>query len=363
MNNSIAENIPIIKDLPVTAIAVDAMGGDLAPAEPVMGAAQATLESTAHVILVGDEKRILDVLNETEYNANQIEIIHTDEFITNEDIPQQVIRKKPRASMILAAKLCREGTAQGIVSAGNTGAYVLSASRYVPRIVGVRKTAIATVYPTHNAQGRNDHFSLLLDVGANIHCTTEDMVQFALMGTIYTSDIKGIPDPTIALLNIGKESYKGGDMLSRVYKILDKLPNINFIGNIEGNDIMKGLADVVVTEGYVGNIVMKTVEGIAESMSHLGRYAFKHRFIWRLGLIALSGGIKALKQVTDYSEYGGAPLLGFQNVVIKAHGRSKAKAITNAIKLAAKSYRDNICGKISKEISQFESNTFIEDIK
>ena len=265
--------------------------------------------------------------------------------------------------MILAAKLCREGTVQGLVSAGNTGAYVLSASRYVPRIVGVRKTAIAAVYPTQNAQKRDDHFSLLLDVGANVHCATEDMVQFALMGMIYASNIKGIPDPTIALLNIGKESYKGGDMLSRVYKILDGLPNVNFVGNIEGDDVMKGLADVVVTEGYVGNIVMKTIEGIAETLSHLGRYAFKHRFLWRLGLIALSSGIRTLKQLTDYSEYGGAPLLGFQNVVIKAHGRSKAKAITNAIKLAAKSYRDNICGKISNEISQFESNTFIDDIK
>lgn len=357
MNNLPDENLPI------TTIAVDAMGGDLAPTEPVLGAAQATLESTAHVILVGDKIRILNLLNETEYNANQIEIIHTDEFITNEDIPQQVIKKKPKASMILAAKLCREGTVQGLVSAGNTGAYVLSASQYVPRIVGVRKTAIAAVYPTQNAQKRNDHFALLLDVGANVHCAMEDMVQFALMGMIYASDIKGTPDPTVALLNIGKESYKGGEMLSRVYKILDRLPNVNFVGNIEGDDVMKGLADVVVTEGYVGNIVMKTMEGIAETLSHLGRYAFKHRFLWRLGLIALSSGIRTLKQLTDYSEYGGAPLLGFQNVVIKAHGRSKAKAITNAIKLAAKSYRDDICGKISNEISQFESNTFIDDIK
>jgi len=357
MNNLPDENLPI------TTIAVDAMGGDLAPTEPVLGAAQATLESTAQVILVGDKIRILNLLNETEYNANQIEIIHTDEFITNEDIPQQVIKKKPKASMILAAKLCREGTVQGLVSAGNTGAYVLSASQYVPRIVGVRKTAIAAVYPTQNAQKRDDHFALLIDIGANVHCATEDMVQFALMGMIYASDIKGIPDPTVALLNIGKESYKGGEMLSRVYKILDRLPNVNFVGNIEGDDVMKGLADVVVTEGYVGNIVMKTIEGIVETLSHLGRYAFKHRFLWRLGLIALSSGIRTLKKLTDYSEYGGAPLLGFQNVVIKAHGRSKAKAITNAIKLAAKSYRDNICGKISKEINRFESNTFIDDIK
>jgi len=338
-----------------TVIAVDAMGGDHAPDEIVKGAAEATVESPVNVILVGDEYRIKAILEKAEYRREQLEIVHTDDMITMEDVPHEAIRQKPEASMMLAAKLCSAGRAQGLVSAGNTGAYVLSASLNIPRIAGIRKTAIATVYPTRNAQKREDHFSLLLDIGANIHCSAEDMVQFALMGKIYASDIKGIKDPTVALLNIGKESYKGGKILSRVYKILDELPGVNFIGNIEGNDVMLGLSDVVVTEGYVGNIVTKTMEGIAETVSHLGRYAFKRRFIWRLGLIALSGGIRQLKELTDYSEYGGAPLLGFKEIVIKAHGRSKAKAITNAVKLAAKSHRDNICGRIEQEIAEFKS--------
>ncbi len=345
-----------------TAIAVDAMGGDNAPDEIVRGAATATRESPCRVILVGDESRIKEVLEKEEYNPTQIEIVHTDEAITMEDMPREAIRRKPNASMILAAKLCAEGRAQGLVSAGNTGAYVLASSLNIQRIVGVRKTAIATVYPTRNAQKRRDHFALLLDIGANIHCSVEDMVQFALMGKIYASDIKGIQDPTVALLNVGKEAYKGGELLSRVYKILDELAGVNFVGNIEGNEVMLGLADVVVTEGYVGNIVTKTLEGIAEMMSHLGRYAFKRRFSWRIGLIALSSGIKQLKSLTDYSEYGGAPLLGFKDIVIKAHGRSKAKAITNAIKLAAKSHRDNVCGRIEKEISDFESHNYMESI-
>jgi len=338
------------------------MGGDHAPDEIVAGVARATLESSTKVILVGDRNRIDDILSKTEHNPNQIEVVHTPVTITNDDIPKIAIKQKPNASMVLAAKLCGEGKAQGLVSAGNTGAYVLAAAKHIPRIVGVRKTAIATVYPTQNAQKRKDHFALLLDVGANIHCGVEDMVQFALMGKLYASDIKGIPEPTVALLNIGKEPHKGGEVLTTVYEILSKLPTVNFIGNIEGNDVMKGLADVVITEGFVGNIVMKTMEGMAETMAHLGKYAYKHRFIWMLGMIALSGGIKKLKTVTDYSEYGGAPLLGFQKIVIKAHGRSKAKAITNAVKVAAKTYRDHVCEKIANEIAQFESHDYMDAI-
>lgn len=343
-------------------IAVDAMGGDHAPDEIVAGVAQATLESLTKVILIGDRNRIDRILSKTEHKSDQIEIVHTSEMITNEDVPKMAISQKPKASMVLAAKLCGEGKAHGLVSAGNTGAYVLAAAKYIPRIVGVRKTAIATVYPTQNAQKRKDHFALLLDIGANIHCGVEDMVQFALMGKLYASDIKGLPEPTVALLNMGKESHKGGEMLVRVYEILKKLPSVNFIGNIEGNDVMKGLADVVITEGYVGNIAMKLMEGMAETMAHLGKYAYKHRFVWMLGMMALSSGIKELKAVTDYSEYGGAPLLGFQKIVIKAHGRSKAKAITNAVKVAAKSYRDHVCEKIASEIAQFESHDYIDEI-
>jgi glycerol-3-phosphate acyltransferase PlsX len=350
----------LFKNSPATVIAVDAMGGDLAPLEIVRGAALATLESTINILLVGDQAQLEEILAECEYHANQIEIIHTPQSISNEEIPKLAVEQKPQASMVLAANLCAEGQAHGLVSAGNTGAFVLAAARNIPRILGVRKTAIATVYPTQNAQQRNDLFSLILDIGANIHCSTEDLVQFALMGQIYASDIKGIENPTVSLLNIGREPYKGGEDLARAYRILDALLEVNFIGNLEGNDLMKGLADVVVTEGFVGNVVMKTLEGFAETAKHLGKSAFKRKFLWRLGLIALSGGIRYLKKTTDYSEYGGAPMLGFQKIVIKAHGRSKAKAIDNAIKLAAKSHRDNICEKIAREIAQIESNNIFE---
>ena len=343
-----------------TVIAVDAMGGDNAPEEIVKGVATASLESPGRFILVGHEERISKILSTVPHNSPRIEIHHTDEYIAMEEMPREAVRRKPKASIVIASKLCAEGRAHGVVSAGNTGAYVLAATLYIPRIAGVRKTAIAAVYPTRNLQKRKDHFALLLDVGANIHSSIEDMVQFALMGKIYASDIKGIEDPTVALLNIGKESYKGGELLTSVYKILEELPEVNFIGNIEGNEVMLGLSDVVVTEGYVGNIVTKTIEGMAEMASHFGRYAFKRRLLWRLGMIALSGGIKKLKSSTDYSEYGGAPLLGFKEIVIKAHGRSKAKAITNAVKLAAKSHRDDVCGRIERAIAGFESKNYMD---
>ncbi|MBO8130638.1 MAG: phosphate acyltransferase PlsX [Candidatus Marinimicrobia bacterium] len=342
-------------------VAVDAMGGDYAPGEIVRGAADATLRSDVNIILVGDEKKIKEILDECEYKKNRIDIIHTDQRITNEETPRLGILRNPKASMLIAASITNEGKADSLVSAGNTGAYVLSCAKHISRIPGVKKTAIATVFPTQNAQARPEPFSLLLDVGANVHCNPEDLVQFAIMGKIYFGELKGLKDPTIALLNIGKEEYKGGDILSRTYKILASLDGLNFIGNIEGHEILKGYADIVVTEGYVGNIVMKTIEGMADILSHFGRYAFKRKFIWKLGLIALSSGLKQIKQAVDYSEYGGAPILGFKKIIIKAHGRSKAKAVTNAILVAARSHMKHIPEKIKDEISSY--NKLTEQIK
>jgi len=346
------ENVDFI-DVNNAIVALDAMGGDHAPEEIVKGAAAATLGSNVNIILVGNENKIKDILKDVEHNPNQIDIYHTDQYITNEDTPRRGISRKPRASMLIAAKLCADEKAHGLVSAGNTGAYVLSSAKCISRIDGVKKAAIATVFPTQNAQNRKEPFSLLLDVGANVHCSVEELVQFAIMGKVYFGEIKGIKDPTIALLNIGKEEYKGGDILSRTYKILTTIEDLNFIGNIEGHEVLKGYADIVITEGYVGNIVMKTVEGLADALTHLGRYAFKRRFIWKLGLIALSSGLRQIKQIVDYSEYGGAPILGFKKTIIKAHGRSKAKAITNAIILAAKSHNLHIPEKIKQEIQKY----------
>jgi phosphate acyltransferase len=335
-------------------IALDAMGGDNAPAVTVQGAAQATLESPLRVLLVGDKKAIENELKKHKYRSEQLEIIHTPHQITMDENPKIAMSQKPDTSVVLATELVSEGRAHALVSAGSTGAVILSAARNINRILGVHKAALAAIYPTHNLQKRHDIFSLLLDVGANIHNSHHDLVHFAFMGATYAKEIKKIDNPTVGLLNIGAEEYKGGEKLSRTHTILKALPDINFIGNIEGNQIMHGLADVVVTEGLTGNIALKVMEGMASSVKKLGKQAFRQNVLWKMGLIMLSGGIRKLKDVTDYQEYGGAPIFGFDKMIIKCHGRSTAKAVDNALKLAAKSVRDDITGQISRYIKNYE---------
>ena len=337
-------------------IAVDAMGGDNAPLEIVKGAAQVSKETDIKIVLVGDSAEIETILKKEKYNKEQVEIVHTKEVITQHDSPKEALRRKRNSSLVMAAKLCGEGKVHGMVSAGNTGAYVLSALKHIPRIEGVKKAAIASIYPTWNEENRKKTHSLMLDAGANIYYNVEEMIQIALMGMVYMGDIEDIANPKVGLLNIGEEPHKGGEPYRSVYKILDDMDNVNFIGNVEGNDLLKGVADVVVAEGFVGNIVMKTIEGAASRILELGEHAYKEKFIWKLGLMALSSGIKQLKAFTDYSEYGGAPILGFEEIAIKAHGRSDSKAIFNAVKVAAKAYRDDICETMSGVISDFEAH-------
>ncbi len=337
-------------------IAVDAMGGDNAPDPIVKGAIQAANANPVRILLVGDESKINPLLENRHYPENSIEVIHTDEEITMGESPKKAIESKPNSSIMKASRLVSQGRAQALVSAGSTGSVVLAAAKNIPRITGVRRTAIATVYPTMNENNRSDLLSLILDVGANVQCSSEELVQFAIMGSAYVSDVRGISDPKIALLNIGEESSKGGEKMQDSYRMLSDSTNLNFIGNIEGKDLLRGMADVVVTEGFVGNIVIKTLEGAAKSVWHLGRIAFKKKLTWKIGLFLLRKGVAMLKEVTDYSEYGGAPLLGFEKIVIIAHGRSNAKAMANAIKLAGKCVRDDVCGKIAKNIGEFEQS-------
>lgn len=337
-------------------IAVDAMGGDNAPNEIVKGVARISSETDINIVLVGDTEELKEILDKVEHNRKQIELVHTETVITQHDSPKEALRRKQDSSLTTAAKLCGKGEVHGMVSAGNTGAYVLSALKHIPRIEGVKKAAIASVFPTWNQESREKTFSLMLDAGANIYYNVEEMIQLALMGKVYAADLKESSDPKVALLNIGQEPHKGGEPYRSVYKILDEMEDVNFIGNIEGNDLLKGKTDVVVAEGFVGNIVMKTIEGAASRILDLGEYAYKEKFLWKLGLLALSSGIKQVKSFTDYSEYGGAPILGFEEIVIKAHGRSNSKAIYNAIKVAAKTYRDDVCGTMSRVISDFEAH-------
>jgi glycerol-3-phosphate acyltransferase PlsX len=328
---------------PVT-IAFDVMGGDHGPAEVVRGAAQLTLESeNLHALLVGDRHAIDEALAGVRHNAEHIAVHHTAEWIGMNEKPGPALDEKPQASVLLATKLVRDGEADAVVSAGNTGAGVLACARSLSLMPGVRRAALATVYPTATQRGeKNDPFSLILDVGATVDASADDLVTFAVMGSAYARIISRNKDPSVALLSNGTEAQKGPPRVVEAHQRLTRLGGIRFIGNIEGVDIPKGTADVVVCDGFVGNVCLKMLEGVGETVVELARYAYKHNLMWRAGMAMLNTGIERIKQVTDWEQYGGAPVLGFDKLFIKAHGRSKARAITNAGKVAAKAVANEL---------------------
>lgn len=334
-------------------ISLDVMSGDLGPEQAIIGAAQVSLETPINVLLLGDKILIEGVLSDTPHNSSQISIQHTDSVITMHDSPKIVVEGKQDSSLFQAIKSTAENKTDAVVSAGNTGAFIVCASKLIPRIQGVKKTALSAVYPTQKNTPSGDRFALLLDVGATIKCTAEELVQFALMGNAYASKISRVSKPTIGLLNVGTEPHKGGEVLTKTYEYLSKIDGINFIGNVEGSDIPIGICDVIVCEGFVGNIALKLAEGMQNVLKHLGKEAFKRKFIWKLGIIMLASGLKQIKKITDYSEYGGAPILGYEKICIKAHGKSNAKAFKNAIKVAAKAVRGEVSKQIAESVQKF----------
>lgn len=343
-----------------TKIALDAMGGDHAPGEIVRGAIRAAEAfDEIEITLIGDQSAIENEIRKSGSTYN-FEIVHTDQWITMEEDPKQAVRSKTNASINIAAQMVNNDQVDAIVSAGNTGATILAAASHIPVIEGIERTALATVYPTAKFEQNKSGFGLMLDVGATLKCTAKQLVHFAFMGNFYLSDVLGIENPRIGLLNIGEEKTKGGEVLKTTYSLLSKADELNFIGNIEGKDIPKGIADVVVTEGFIGNVVLKMLEGIAEVVRDTGKYAFKKKFSWKIAMALLAPGIKKLRRRTDYSEYGGAPILGFKKLAIKAHGRSNAKAIANAIRVAAESSKQNLCVRIEDSVGRFNLKHAVE---
>jgi len=335
-------------------IAFDVMGSDLGPAELVRGVAQLTLEAP-HVsaTLVGDRAQIDAVLAQARHRGENIFVHHAPAFVGMDEKPGEALAAKPDASIAVAARLVADGEADALVSAGNTGAGVLACARHFKLIPGVRRAALAAVYPTHRRHGeKEDPFSLILDVGATVDAAAEDLVAFAVMGAAYARVISKNPNPTVALLSNGTEPMKGPPRVVEAHARLQAMPGLHFMGNVEGVDIPKGTADVVVTDGFVGNVCLKMLEGIAETVKDLARYAYGERLRWRLGLAMLSSGIKKLKDVTDWQQYGGAPILGFDRIFIKAHGRSRARAIANAGKVAAKAVAAGLSKTIAEGLSR-----------
>jgi glycerol-3-phosphate acyltransferase PlsX len=283
---------------------------------------------------------------------------HAAAHVEADERPAEALAAKPDASIAVAVDLVARGEGDAVVSAGNTGASVLACSRQWPLLASVSKPALAAVYPTELRRGeRDDPFSLILDVGATVDATAEDLVAFALMGTAYAKLVSSNRRPRVALLSNGSEPGKGPAAVVAAHARLVEATELNFIGNIEGLDIPRGVADVIVTGGFVGDVVLKMLEGVGETIVRLARYAHKERLAWRLGLVALGSAIDQLKQVTDWQQYGGAPLLGFQHPFIKAHGRSDARSVANAIKLAHKSLAGNLAGNIARVMAELDERS------
>ena len=340
-------------------IIIDAMGGDHAPDEIIKGTTAACQENAdIHYIFVGDEPRILSILKNEKIPIDKWSIVHASEVITMSDKPKEAVAAKENASINVATRLIRDHKGDALVSAGSTGATILSCSRYIPRMPGIERGVLAAVFPANKNKRSDPGVAMMLDVGATLHCTVNQLISFAIMGIHYAKEVMAIENPRIGLLNIGEEDTKGHEILIDTNKALRENSNFNFIGNIEGKDIMRGTVDIIITEGITGNIVLKGLEGIAELAVDTGKQIWKKNLLSKMGIIMLSPVLKKIKKKFDYSEYGGAPILGFQKLIIKAHGRSKAKAIKNAILLAEKSARGNLIKHMEESMKDFYIHLF-----
>jgi len=308
-------------------IALDAMGGDRAPLPEVVGAVEAFRRYGVHTVLVGDEARLRHELARLKFEGEGISVVHAEEVVTMDDPPMAPIRKKRKSSLRIAAELVKAGEAQGLVSAGNTGAIMAAAKLVVGGIEEVERPALATWIP------KKGGVCLLLDVGANSDCKASHLLQFAIMGSIFSSQVTGNPQPTVGLLSIGEEEMKGNDLTKEVFKLLQQ-SHMNFVGNVEGHDLFHGQADVIVTDGFTGNVVLKTGESVYEYIAGMLREGFKRSVSAKLGYLLSRSVFEEMKSKMDYAEYGGALLLGVKAVTIICHGRSQPKAIMNALRLA-----------------------------
>jgi len=324
-------------------IAVDAMGGDKGILVTVKGSIDAVKEYDINIALVGNKALIEDELRKHGYTGNKIEVVHAEDVITNDDEPAMAIRRKKESSMVVALNLVKEGLADGIISAGNTGALLAGGLLIVKRIKGIERAALAPVYPTKKG------IAILLDAGANTDSKPKYLQQFAIMGSIYADKVLKIPNPKIGLINIGTEEGKGNELTKDAYTLLSNT-NINFYGNLEARDIPNGYVDVMVCDGFVGNVVLKLTEGLASSIFSSLKEEFMRSFVTKVGALMLKPGLKKFKERLDYTEYGGAPLLGVRGTVIKAHGSSDAKAIKNAIRQAKLFIENKVVNNIEDDI-------------
>jgi phosphate acyltransferase len=320
-------------------IAVDAMGGDHAPAAVVEGSLAAAREWGHRILLVGREREVRAELVRLGASQDEIEVVDAPEVIEMHEPPVLALRRKKHSSIRVGAHLVREGRADGFISAGNTGAVMACAKVSLGTILGIDRPAVTAVLP--NLRGR----SVWLDVGANVDCRPTHIRQFAIMGSIYAKEVLGTSNPRVGLLSVGEEDTKGNDLTKEVFKELREA-DLNFIGNVEGRDIFNGQCDVIVCDGFTGNVSLKAIESVSEMLLVFLKQELKSSYLARMGLALARPALKRFKKTIDYAEYGGFPLLGVKGAVIIGHGRSSPKAIKNAIRACAENAGSGVNDRI-----------------
>jgi len=337
-------------------IILDAMGGDNAPMAPVMGAVQAAKDFGAEITLVGRGEAILEVLRTNGINTlpEGVEIANADDVVDMHDDPARVIRQKPNASMVIGLKMLADGQGNAFISAGSTGALLTGATLLVKRVKGIRRAAMGPAMP-NKAGGK----TIILDCGANAECTPEFLLQFGLVGSLYAKKNLGVENPRVGLLNIGSEDTKGTPLQKEAYALLKDAGEkglINFVGNVEGRDVPMGAVDVVVCDGFAGNVLLKSIEGTAMFMGSLMSKMFKKNILSKLAALLVMKDIKAFKKLLDYREIGGTPFLGIRKPVIKAHGSSDVLAFRNAVHQAMEAADSDITAELEQMLSSRKEN-------
>lgn len=330
-------------------IIVDAFGGDNAPLEIIKGCADAVSGLDIDFLLTGREQEIRRVARENNISLNRMEIADAPAVVTMEDAAGDVVKSKSDSSMAVGLRLLTQGKGDAFISGGNSGALVVGATLIVKRIKGVRRIAFAPVIP------KNKGCFMLIDSGANVDCKPEMLQQFGIMGAIYMERVMGIHHPRVALANIGVEDHKGGELQHSAFALLKK-SGLNFVGNIEAREIPNDAGDVIVTDGFTGNVILKLYEGVAIMLMGKLKGIFTRRPLNKLAAAIILGDIKALKKNFDYNEYGGAPLMGCSKPVFKMHGSAKAKTVYNALRLTKAYVEGNVVNEIADSIARYDTS-------
>lgn len=330
-------------------IILDGMGGDNAPDEIVRGAVEASKLIEDEIVIVGDGDKIEFQLKKYKYSDEKISVKHASEVIENDDAPVRAVRRKKDSSMVVGLNMVKSGEGDLFISAGNTGALMAGALFNLGRIQGIDRPAIASIYPILGTKKP----SLLVDAGANSECKPSNLLEFAMMGSIYMEKVLGRENPKIGLVNLGVEETKGSTLTKAAFGLLEK-SHLNFSGNIEAREVPLGGADVVVCDGFVGNVILKLTEGLAINIVNLLKKKFTENVRAKMGAVLLSKKLRSLKEEFDYTEYGGAPILGVKGPVVKMHGSSNANAVKNSILKAIPFAEENVVGIISESVFEIE---------